>query len=95
MTGRRLVTAMLVASVAASACGSPDPPTVLNTEKVERAIERSSMSQRGQRVSVSCPAGVHQEKGAVFSCTTVGERARTRFMVTQLDGSGRVHYEAR
>jgi hypothetical protein len=43
---------------------------------------------------VSCPAGVHQEKGLVFSCTASAAGKRTRFVVTQLDGAGQVHYEA-
>jgi hypothetical protein len=31
----------------------------------------------------------------VFFCTAVAEGSSTRFVVTQLDGSGNVHYEAR
>jgi hypothetical protein len=31
----------------------------------------------------------------LFSCTAVVGRNSTRFVVTQLDGSGRVRYEAR
>jgi hypothetical protein len=95
---RSFAAAMLVtASVAVTACGSSDAPapTILNTEKVERAIESSSAAQRGTRPRVSCPSGVHQKKGLVFSCTAVVKRVNTRFVVTQLDGSGQVHYEAR
>ncbi len=93
---RSLVAGSLVAAgVAASACGSSAPPTILNTEKVERAIERSTLAQRKLRVHVSCPSGVHQRKGLVFSCTAVGARgSRTRFVVTQDDDAGQVHYEA-
>jgi hypothetical protein len=91
-----LVTGVLVtASLAFSACGSSKPPTILNTEKVERAIEHSTLAQRGQHAAVSCPSGVHQKRGLVFACTALVKRDRTRFMVTELDGSGRVHYEAR
>jgi len=97
--GRSLVAGALVAaSLAATACGSSEPeapPTILNTEKVERAIEKSSLDQRGQDARVSCPSGVHQKKGLEFSCTAVVKGAGTRFVVTELDGSGRVHYEAR
>jgi hypothetical protein len=78
-----------------TACGSSRSPTILNTEKVERAIEHSSLDQRGIRARVSCPSGVHQTKGLVFYCTAVVGRHSTRFAVTQLDESGRVHYEAR
>jgi hypothetical protein len=68
---------------------------MLNTDKVERAIELSSLAQRGIHAQVSCPSSVHQEKGLVFSCTAVvPEQGSTRFVVTELDGSGHVHYEA-
>jgi hypothetical protein len=87
---------MLVgASLAVTACGSSGSPTILDTEKVERAIEHSSLAQRGARAQVSCPSGVHQKKGVVFFCTAIVKRDSTRFVVTELDGSGHVHYEAR
>jgi hypothetical protein len=93
---RRLVGGVLVAaSLGVTGCGSSEPPTILNTEKVERAIEQSSLAQRGKHAQVSCPAGVHQKKGLVFSCTALVKQTTTRFMVTQLDGSGQVHFEAR
>jgi hypothetical protein len=91
-----LVAGVLVAaSLAVTACGSPGAPTILDTEKVERAIEQSSLAQRGMHARVSCPSGVHQKKGLVFSCTAVVKSGSTRFLVTELDGSGQVHYEAR
>lgn len=86
---------LAAASVAASACGSSEPPTILDTEKVERAIERSTLAQRKLRVHVTCPSGVHQKKGLVFDCTAIGPRdSRTRFVVTQEDDAGQVRYEA-
>ena len=87
--------ALLVAGLALSACGSSPAPTILNTEKVERAIEQSSLAQRGVHAQVSCPSGVHQQAALMFSCTAVVKSDATRFVVTQLDGSGHVHYEAR
>jgi hypothetical protein len=81
------------ASLAMTACGSTRTVTILNTEKVERAIEKSSLDQRGKHVHVSCPPGVHQKRGLVFSCAA-SDRRSTRFVVTQMDDSGRVHYEA-
>jgi Domain of unknown function (DUF4333) len=87
---------LVAASLAGIGCGSSSKaPTILNTEKVERAIEHSSLDQRGRHVHVSCPAGVHQKKGLVFNCTTITAGTTTRFVVTQMDGAGRVHYEAR
>jgi hypothetical protein len=90
-----LAGALVTASLAVSACGSSGSVTILNTQKVERAIEQSSMDQRGALASVSCPSGVHQEQGVEFSCTAVANGVSTPFTVTQLDGSGHVHYEAR
>jgi hypothetical protein len=85
---------LAAASLAVSACGSSGSITILNTEKVERAIERSSLAQRGDHAQVSCPSGVHQREGLEFSCTAVVNGVSTRFAVTELDGSGHVHYEA-
>jgi hypothetical protein len=85
---------LVVASLGLVACGSTSKVTILDTEKIERAIERSSLEQRGQHVQVSCPSGVHQKKGLVFSCRTLGPNGGTRFVVTQLDDAGHVHYEA-
>jgi uncharacterized protein DUF4333 len=94
--GRSLVAGMLVAaSLAAAACGSSGSPTTLNTAKVERAIEHSSLAQRGVHAQVSCPSGVPQKEGLVFSCTAVVGHASTRFVVIEQDDSGHVHYEAR
>ncbi|MEA2401335.1 MAG: hypothetical protein QOK00_1738 [Thermoleophilaceae bacterium] len=93
---QRLSLLVAAAGVAVSACGSAEAPTMLDTEKVERAIERSSLAQRGIETHVSCPSAVRQRKGSRFSCTgIVRERGSTRFLVTQLDGSGHVRYEGR
>jgi hypothetical protein len=81
--------------VAGAGCGSSESPTILNTEKVERAIESTSLAQRGIHAQVSCPSGVHQKKGLVFTCTAVVKGDSTRFVVTQLNDSGQVHFEAR
>ncbi len=95
MRPRFVVGAVVAASFAVASCGgSNDAPTILNTEKVERAIERSSFAQRNKRVHVSCPSGVHQKKGLVFACTASSSKGSTRFTVTEVDGAGRVHYEA-
>ena len=90
-----VVAALLAAGLAITACGSSPAPTILNTEKIERAIEQSSLAQRGARPRVSCPSGVHQQTGLMFSCAAVVGNETTRFVVSQLDGSGHVHYEAR
>jgi hypothetical protein len=99
-TSRRWLARTLVAGglaaagLAVASCGDTATPTILNTEKVERAIESSSLAQRKKRVHVTCPAGVHQKKGLVFNCATMSTHGVTRFVVTQLDDAGHVHYEA-
>jgi hypothetical protein len=96
LLGRSLVVGVLVAgSFAISTRGSASAVRILDTEKIERAIESSSLAQRGQYAQVSCPAGVHQERGLVFSCIAVAKNVSTRFVVTELDASGNVHYAAR
>ncbi len=90
--------AVLGASLGVGACGSSGgsgtaaSPTILNTEKVELAIQHSALSQRGERAQVTCPSGVHQAKGLKFACTATVGNISTRFLVTELNGSGDVHY---
>ncbi len=86
--------ALLGAGLAFAAFGSSDSPTILNTQEVESAIEQSIMDQRGKKADVACPSGVHQKEGLVFSCDAVVNAGATRFVVTEVDGSGNVHYEA-
>jgi len=86
--------ALLTTGIGMTGCGS-SAPTVLNTEKVERAIEASSLAQRGIEPRVSCPSGVQQAKGRTFSCTAVVKRTMTKFVVSQLDDHGHVRYAAR
>jgi len=101
MAGALVAGALLTASLAVTACGGSESPTILNTEKVERAIETASLAQRNEHVRVSCPSGVHQKKGLKFSCTAtdtrgpVADRASTRFAVVEMDDAGRVRFDAR
>ena len=91
---------MLLAGLGIAACGGAAAPTIINGEKIERAIEHSSLAQRHEHVQVSCPSGVQQKKGLTFVCEAinhsgpVAKRVTTRFVVTQLDSSGHVHYKA-
>ena len=98
LAGRSLAAGLLIAArLTVAACGREDPKavTILNTEKVERAIEASVAAQRDKNARVSCPSGVHQKKGVTFSCTATVKRVDTKFVVTQQDGAGRVRYVAR
>jgi hypothetical protein len=105
---RALSPTLFVAGLAVGGCGGASdptgirsaaravaPPTTLNTVKIERAIEQSSLAQRGIHARVTCPATVPQTRGDVFSCTAVADHQSTQFIVTELNGSGDVHYEGR
>ena len=99
--GRSLLIAGLIAGcLILTACGSAASssrsvgPRILNTTKVARAIQQSSLAQRDEHAQVSCPIDVPQQRGHVFSCTALVGRVSTRFVVTELDGSGHVHYYA-
>jgi hypothetical protein len=85
---------LVAVSLVLSACGSSGSATILNTKKIEGAIEQSSLAQRGEHVQVNCPSSVRQQKGLVFYCVAVLGHSSTRFVVTELNGSGHVHYEA-
>jgi hypothetical protein len=86
---------LVAAGIAVTACGSSGSPAVINAKTIERAITNSSLAQRGLHAKVSCPSGVPQTKGLVFECTAVVNRDITTFVVTELNSSGAVHYEAR
>jgi uncharacterized protein DUF4333 len=85
---------LVVAGLVLVACGSSESSATLDADKLARAIERSSLAQRGVRPNVSCPPEIAQEKGLVFLCTAVVEGVSTRFVVTQQDDLGHVRYEA-
>lgn len=99
---------LLVAGLAATGCASAEPGVgrpaasvsrpavhILNTTKIERAIARSSLEQRGKSVQVTCPSEVRQERGVVFYCAARYQHSRTPFAVTEMNSSGDVHYVAR
>jgi hypothetical protein len=53
--------APVAASLAVTACGSSEPQTMLNTEKVEWAIERSSISTQFTVAEMDWTGPVHYE----------------------------------
>jgi uncharacterized protein DUF4333 len=75
----------------AGGCGS-SRPKILDTERVERAIERSVLEKRHLRTRVSCPSGIERKKGLVFRCIATYKGGRTPFVVKQDDDKGSVHY---
>jgi Domain of unknown function (DUF4333) len=91
---RSALTCVVLGTLALSACGSSASTASLDEKKIERAIERSSLAQRGLRARVTCPADVQLEKGMTFECIARVDDASTRFVVTQTDAAGHVRYEA-
>ncbi|MDX6699314.1 MAG: hypothetical protein QOE65_2711 [Solirubrobacteraceae bacterium] len=77
---------------ALTGCGS-DERKILDTERIERAIQDTIFQKRHIRAQVSCPAGTEQKKGVRFTCTATYPRGRNPFVVTQDDDRGAVHYE--
>jgi len=106
---RGAVTAALaIACAGLGACGSsttsPTPVTAtkdLDVAHVERAIERSIMSQRHLRSKVVCPALVLQKPGkfacvaTTYSVKTPHRKIKTAFVVTIHNSAGYVTYIGR
>lgn len=97
----RTAVAVLLASAAAcvAGCGSDEPtataPVILDTKRVEHAIEASILDQRKQTADVDCPSGVHQSSGLEFRCIATGRDGTTAvFVVRQTDDAGNVEYDA-
>jgi hypothetical protein len=85
----------ILAAAALSACGGDDDEEkkILDTERIERAIEQSILEKRKLRAQVSCPSGTEQKKGATFRCTATYKGGSNPFVVTQDDDKGAVHWE--
>jgi uncharacterized protein DUF4333 len=84
--------ALALMAVPFSGCGSSKKPKILDTERVERAIEQSIVEKRHLRATVSCPSGTEQKKGIKFRCIATYKGGRTPFVVTEDDDKGAVHY---
>jgi hypothetical protein len=92
---RLLASALAACALAGlTSCGGSSSPgkTVLNTEEVERAIEKSVKEQRHLTSNVTCPVNIEQKKGNDFSCFATVKGKRFEFKVTQTDDKGHVTY---
>jgi hypothetical protein len=72
-------------------------PTVVHvaeagTDKVERSIEASILSQRHLPSTVRCPVNIVQKAGVVFKCVATVRGRNFQVVVTETDGSGHVVY---
>ncbi|MGA8363796.1 MAG: hypothetical protein WB709_04680 [Solirubrobacteraceae bacterium] len=92
-----LATAAIISSCGSSSSSSSSTAakTNLNTPHVERAIERSILSERHVHATVICPKVVPQEKGHNFTCIARVGKKTTPFTVVQQNNSGYVTYQAK
>jgi hypothetical protein len=75
---------------ALAGCGASN--SKLNTVVVERAIANTILAERHIDATVSCPPGVPQQKGRVFTCTARLAVGTYPVSVTEADGNGHVRY---
>ena len=87
-----VLAALGLATVAATGCGAA---STLDPTRIEKAIEVSIVQQRHALSIAVCPTGVARRAGMQFTCTaTTANGRRFRFLVTEKDNRGNVHYEA-
>jgi hypothetical protein len=97
------VLALTVSCAVLAGCGGSDSdagsdskaPVILDTKRVERAIEGTILTKRKVTADVDCPAGVHQGRGLTFRCLATTPAGKTTFVVEQQDDAGNVTYAAR
>jgi hypothetical protein len=81
-----------LATVAAIGCGSSG---TVDATRIEKAIEVSVAQQRHVLSIAVCPTGVARQAGKQFTCTvTMANGQQSRFIVTEKDDKGNVHYQA-
>lgn len=84
--------AMALVAVIAGLWNGTSNPVILDTERVELAIQASILTQRHLHSSVSCPVNIEQRQGVRFYCqATVGRRAYP-VLVSQVDDRGHVTF---
>lgn len=75
---------------ALAGCGTSTPK--LNTAVVERAIANSILTERHIDAKVSCPPGIPEQRGRVFTCMARPAVGAYPVSVTEVDGAGHVRY---
>ncbi len=71
---------------------SSSAPVIVNTVKVERSIEASTLAQRHLASTVSCPVSIVPKAGVVFNRVATVRGCQFTVMVTQTDSNGHVVY---
>ena len=83
---------LAIVAVVAGWWNGTSSPVILNTDKVERSIEASILSQRRLVSTVSCPVNIIQKAGVVFDCVATVGGHQFPVVVTETDGAGHVVY---
>jgi hypothetical protein len=84
--------AMALIAVIAGLWNGKSNRVILNTERVERSIETSILSQRHLASTVSCPVNIVQKAGVVFNCQATVRGREFPVVVTETDSNGHVTY---
>ena len=83
---------LLLLSIVVGGCA----PRTLNTDQLERRLERQLSERLGvSEIVTTCPDGIEARTRATFVCTAraAGEDVGVRIVVTQLDDDGHVTWE--
>lgn len=83
---------MALVALAAGLWRHTTSPVILNTERVERAIESSIAVQRHFASSVSCPVNIVQQGGVVFTCQAAVRGRTYPVVVTETDSNEHVTF---
>jgi hypothetical protein len=87
-----VLAALGLAAVAMTGCGGSG---TLDATRIEKAIEVSTAQQRHVLSIAVCPTGIARQTGKRFTCTaTIANGQQFRFLVTEKDDKGDVHYQA-
>ena len=84
--------ALAVVALIAGLWNGTSTPVILNTNRVEQAIEGSIRTQRHLTSTVTCPVNIVQQKGVIFYCQAAVRARNFRVVVTEVDGDGHVTF---
>lgn len=84
--------ALAVVALIAGLWNGTSTPVILNTNRVEQAIEGSIRTQRHLTSTVTCPVNIVQQKGVIFYCQAAVRARNFRVVVTEVDGNGHVTF---
>jgi hypothetical protein len=84
--------ALAVVALIAGLWNGTSTPVILNTNRVEQAIEGSIRTQRHLTSTVTCPVNIVQQKGVIFYCQAAVRARNFRVVVTEVDSDGHVTF---